>query len=152
MTWHCCLIEDWLSSCSNVFPEVTYCTCVCVAGAGVKMEHHFQAALDPRKQELLEARFLGARVSPSSHTFFIQFLWWSGQALCSPSTLTEAYSAPLDRSLDKPKPVPLRRSKSVFQILYTRPNAIAIKKKSPSPRTDCKVCTPDFHFFFSKGV
>lgn len=33
-----------------------------VSGAGVKMEH-FQAALDPRKQELLEARFLGARVS-----------------------------------------------------------------------------------------
>ncbi|XP_022112704.1 serine/threonine-protein kinase tousled-like 2 isoform X5 [Pieris rapae] len=31
-------------------------------GAGVKMEH-FQAALDPRKQELLEARFLGAKVS-----------------------------------------------------------------------------------------
>ncbi|CAG2060308.1 unnamed protein product [Timema podura] len=30
--------------------------------AVVKMEH-FQAALDPRKQELLEARFLGARVS-----------------------------------------------------------------------------------------
>ncbi|KYN41373.1 hypothetical protein ALC56_04525 [Trachymyrmex septentrionalis] len=30
--------------------------------AGVKMEH-FQATLDPRKQELLEARFLGARVS-----------------------------------------------------------------------------------------
>lgn len=32
------------------------------SGAAVKMEH-FQAALDPRKQELLEARFLGARVS-----------------------------------------------------------------------------------------
>ena len=31
-------------------------------GAAVKMEP-FQAALDPRKQELLEARFLGARVS-----------------------------------------------------------------------------------------
>ncbi|XP_063359334.1 serine/threonine-protein kinase tousled-like 2 isoform X8 [Cydia amplana] len=31
-------------------------------GVGVKMEH-FQAALDPRKQELLEARFLGAKVS-----------------------------------------------------------------------------------------
>ena len=31
-------------------------------GAGVKMEH-FQPALDPRKQELLEARFLGTRVS-----------------------------------------------------------------------------------------
>nr|CAH7731680.1 unnamed protein product [Callosobruchus chinensis] len=31
-------------------------------GAGVKMEH-FQTALDPRKQELLEARFLGARDS-----------------------------------------------------------------------------------------
>ncbi|KAK0174700.1 hypothetical protein PV327_010438 [Microctonus hyperodae] len=29
-------------------------------GVGVKMEH-FQATLDPRKQELLEARFLGAR-------------------------------------------------------------------------------------------
>lgn len=34
-------------------------------GAGVKMEH-FQAALDPRKQELLEARFLGARMSAGS--------------------------------------------------------------------------------------
>lgn len=33
-----------------------------VAGAGVKMEH-FQTSLDPRKQELLEARFLGVRVS-----------------------------------------------------------------------------------------
>lgn len=33
-----------------------------VPGAGVKMEH-FQATLDLRKQELLEARFLGARVS-----------------------------------------------------------------------------------------
>lgn len=33
-----------------------------VTGAGVKMEH-FQAALDPRKQELLEARFMGVRVS-----------------------------------------------------------------------------------------
>lgn len=32
-----------------------------VLGVGVKMEH-FQAALDPRKQELLEARFLGAKV------------------------------------------------------------------------------------------
>nr|XP_029711468.1 serine/threonine-protein kinase tousled-like 2 isoform X3 [Aedes albopictus] len=31
-------------------------------GASIKMEH-FQAALDPRKQELLEARFLGARMS-----------------------------------------------------------------------------------------
>ncbi|XP_074031835.1 tousled-like kinase isoform X6 [Leptinotarsa decemlineata] len=36
--------------------------CFSGGGAGVKMEH-FQAALDPRKQELLEARFLGARVS-----------------------------------------------------------------------------------------
>ncbi|KAI8121157.1 hypothetical protein CVS40_7709 [Lucilia cuprina] len=25
---------------------------------------HFQAALDPRKQELLEARFIGARQQP----------------------------------------------------------------------------------------
>ncbi|XP_055606359.1 serine/threonine-protein kinase tousled-like 2 isoform X2 [Uranotaenia lowii] len=31
-------------------------------GASIKMEH-FQTALDPRKQELLEARFLGARMS-----------------------------------------------------------------------------------------
>lgn len=38
-------------------------------GAAVKMEH-FQAALDPRKQELLEARFLGARVSQTNaHNF-----------------------------------------------------------------------------------
>lgn len=39
----------------------------CVTGAGVKMEH-LQAVLDPRKQELLEARFLGARVSLSALT------------------------------------------------------------------------------------
>lgn len=38
-------------------------------GAGVKMEH-FQAALDPRKQELLEARFLGAKVSLELKTLF----------------------------------------------------------------------------------
>jgi len=31
-------------------------------GAAIKMDH-FQPAVDPRKQELLEARFLGARVS-----------------------------------------------------------------------------------------
>ncbi|XP_039297024.1 serine/threonine-protein kinase tousled-like 2 [Nilaparvata lugens] len=35
-------------------------------GVGLKMEHHFQTALDPRKQELLEARFLGARMSAGS--------------------------------------------------------------------------------------
>lgn len=39
-------------------------------GAGVKMEH-FQATLDPRKQELLEARFLGARVSYFSRVLFL---------------------------------------------------------------------------------
>lgn len=33
-----------------------------VAGAAAIMDH-FHTALDPRKQELLEARFLGARVS-----------------------------------------------------------------------------------------
>lgn len=41
---------------------MTSALCSIAGGAGVKMEH-FQAALDPRKQELLEARFLGARVS-----------------------------------------------------------------------------------------
>ncbi|XP_044753483.1 serine/threonine-protein kinase tousled-like 2 isoform X5 [Coccinella septempunctata] len=39
--------------------------CFTGGGAGVKMEH-FQAALDPRKQELLEARFMGARMSAGS--------------------------------------------------------------------------------------
>lgn len=34
---------------------------------------HFQAALDPRKQELLEARFLGARVSFVFNWFFVFF-------------------------------------------------------------------------------
>lgn len=33
------------------------------------MDHSFQPAVDPRKQELLEARFLGARVSFLSSTF-----------------------------------------------------------------------------------
>lgn len=32
-----------------------------ILGAAIKMDH-FQPAVDPRKQELLEARFLGARV------------------------------------------------------------------------------------------
>lgn len=41
---------------------VVFNICLLLLGAGVKMEH-FQAALDPRKQELLEARFLGAKVS-----------------------------------------------------------------------------------------
>lgn len=46
-----------------------------VLGAAIKMDH-FQPAVDPRKQELLEARFLGARVSflssilSSSHSPF----------------------------------------------------------------------------------
>uniref|UniRef100_A0A6M2DQ44 non-specific serine/threonine protein kinase n=1 Tax=Xenopsylla cheopis TaxID=163159 RepID=A0A6M2DQ44_XENCH len=39
--------------------------CYSGGGAAVKMEH-FQAALDPRKQELLEARFTGARMSAGS--------------------------------------------------------------------------------------
>uniref|UniRef100_A0A182N0B2 Uncharacterized protein n=1 Tax=Anopheles dirus TaxID=7168 RepID=A0A182N0B2_9DIPT len=33
-----------------------------LGGAAVRMDH-FHTALDPRKQKLLEARFLGARVS-----------------------------------------------------------------------------------------
>lgn len=35
------------------------------------MDHSFQPAVDPRKQELLEARFLGARVSFIFYDFFI---------------------------------------------------------------------------------
>lgn len=34
---------------------------------------HFQAALDPRKQELLEARFLGAKVSLKLYCNLIAF-------------------------------------------------------------------------------
>lgn len=47
--------------------SLTLVQCILQKGAAVKMEH-FQAALDPRKQELLEARFLGARVSDSLHS------------------------------------------------------------------------------------
>ncbi|XP_075237221.1 tousled-like kinase isoform X2 [Lycorma delicatula] len=50
-------------------------------GAGVKMEHHFQTSLDPRKQELLEARFLGARMSASSQ---IQMAPQSGLSTAQP--------------------------------------------------------------------
>lgn len=38
-------------------------------GAAIKMDH-FQPSVDPRKQELLEARFLGARVSVIQLPFF----------------------------------------------------------------------------------
>lgn len=34
-----------------------------------------QPALDPRKQELLEARFLGARVSQDMSFYFINLEW-----------------------------------------------------------------------------
>lgn len=48
---------------NHIYLEILKMTCEYdFTGAAVKMEH-FQAALDPRKQELLEARFLGARVS-----------------------------------------------------------------------------------------
>ncbi|XP_018321165.1 serine/threonine-protein kinase tousled-like 2 isoform X4 [Agrilus planipennis] len=50
------LLQRWYESSTTIQPG----RC-----AGVKMEH-FQAALDPRKQELLEARFLGARMSAGS--------------------------------------------------------------------------------------
>lgn len=49
--------------CLDGFSDIGFV--VLYIGASVKMEHHFQAALDPRKQELLEARFIGARVSLS---------------------------------------------------------------------------------------
>lgn len=39
-----------------------------LVGAAIKMDH-FQPAVDPRKQELLEARFLGARVRQSYGSF-----------------------------------------------------------------------------------
>lgn len=39
-----------------------------LVGAAIKMDH-FQPAVDPRKQELLEARFLGARVRQNSGSF-----------------------------------------------------------------------------------
>lgn len=52
------------------------------AGAAVKMDH-FQAALDPRKQELLEARFLGARVSKSQYPFIFPFLLFSDPSSAS---------------------------------------------------------------------
>jgi len=41
----------------------------CVSGAVVKMEH-FQPLLDPRKQELLEKRFTGAKVRYDFFFFF----------------------------------------------------------------------------------
>ena len=40
---------------------------------------HFQPAVDPRKQELLETRFIGARVSYKTIEylkFFIFEVWW----------------------------------------------------------------------------
>lgn len=40
---------------------------IVTTGTAIKMDHTFQA-VDPRKQELLEARFLGARVSWTSET------------------------------------------------------------------------------------
>lgn len=47
---------------------------------------HFQAVLDPRKQELLEARFLGARVSA---LFLFPQLYFTHFCLVSQSGVSE---------------------------------------------------------------
>lgn len=54
---------------NNNFVKVTN-NFLTFVGAAIKMDH-FQPAVDPRKQELLEARFLGARVNsqPTSLLF-----------------------------------------------------------------------------------
>lgn len=85
--WHMVYGWLWISQivvAGLVVLDVCYQWCVdksvvvFVVGAGVKMEHHFQAALDPRKQELLEARFLGARVSQVLRTktrFYFEYIF-----------------------------------------------------------------------------
>lgn len=65
LKWHYCHVckinEDWKLKIIQIGFKYK------ISGAAVKMDH-FQAALDPRKQELLEARFLGARVSDFQHS------------------------------------------------------------------------------------
>lgn len=60
LPFYCLRQHCRIASFAMVKPQVYF---LFAGGAGVKMEH-FQPALDPRKQELLEARFLGTRVRP----------------------------------------------------------------------------------------
>lgn len=80
-------------------------------GAGVKMEHHFQAALDPRKQELLEARFLGARMSAGSQIQMApQSSLTTGQAVHSQDSNMSTGSS--DKEQDCSTPEKLARATS----------------------------------------
>nr|XP_034171816.1 serine/threonine-protein kinase tousled-like 1 isoform X10 [Osmia lignaria] len=81
-------------------------------GAGVKMEH-FQAALDPRKQELLEARFLGARMSAGSQIQMApQSTVNSGQSVHSQDSNMSTGSSHSDKEVDPNTPEKVPRTPS----------------------------------------
>lgn len=74
--------------CSNLLNPMTKISTMYISyilGAAIKMDH-FQPAVDPRKQELLEARFLGARVNNFTH-------------LCFPYKLMRSYKKLIQRLL-----------------------------------------------------
>ncbi|KAL0111453.1 hypothetical protein PUN28_012977 [Cardiocondyla obscurior] len=82
------------------------------AGAGVKMEH-FQATLDPRKQELLEARFLGARMSAGSQIQMApQTTVNSGQTVHSQDSNMSTGSSHSDKEVDANTPEKVPRTTS----------------------------------------
>ncbi|CAK9796482.1 Serine/threonine-protein kinase tousled-like 2 [Anthophora plagiata] len=81
-------------------------------GAGVKMEH-FQATLDPRKQELLEARFLGARMSAGSQIQMApQSTVNSGQSVHSQDSNMSTGSSHSDKEVDPNTPEKVPRTPS----------------------------------------
>ncbi|XP_050451434.1 serine/threonine-protein kinase tousled-like 2 isoform X3 [Cataglyphis hispanica] len=81
-------------------------------GAGVKMEH-FQATLDPRKQELLEARFLGARMSAGSQIQMApQTTVNSGQTVHSQDSNMSTGSSHSDKEVDANTPEKVLRTTS----------------------------------------
>ncbi|XP_014218238.1 serine/threonine-protein kinase tousled-like 2 isoform X3 [Copidosoma floridanum] len=81
-------------------------------GAGVKMEQ-FQATLDPRKQELLEARFLGARMSAGSQIQMApQSTINSGQSVHNQDSNMSTGSSHSDKEVDPNTPEKVHRTPS----------------------------------------
>lgn len=80
----------------------------CITGAAVKME--LQPALDPRKQELLEARCIGVRVRRLLYFFFKHLL----KIALSTSTISSIYTNFINKNAIKQAKTKHLRCSSIF--------------------------------------
>lgn len=111
-------------------------------GAGVKMEHHFHVALDPRKQELLEARFSGARMSAGSQIMAPQSGLNSGHPIHSQDSNMSTGSSHSDKEIESTTPEKLRpterKRKRKGDEVISSVGAPLMKSGNTRPITDSK--------------